>query len=165
MYGHINYGMSIVTNYNNRLTLWTALDLFGTRFNMPQASRLPFSQSFSHPSSRTLTTITLSSWGHVIEWWRNRFDSHRWNTRCCSDSTTARHRAMFDPSQLSSYTRISLRSSNSYVYLRKSRGGQRGIQDIGCLHLIQGYWRSKDTREYGIRAARREPIVDYGWSW
>ena len=109
------------------------------------------------------TTINLSSRSHHDIQWRNRFDSHRRYTRHCSNSTTARHRAMFGPSQLCTYARVSVCSSNTYVHLRKSRDGQCGSQDIGCVLLIGGYWRSKDTWQYGVRAARRESFIDYGW--
>ena len=63
----------------------------------------------------------------------------------CSDSTSARHRAMFGPNELCAHTRLSLCSISAYVYLRKSRGGHRGMQDFNCLLLIQGYLRSKGT--------------------
>jgi hypothetical protein len=57
---------------------------------------------------------------------------------------------MFGASQLCTYTRISLRSINTYVYLRKSRGGQRGIQDIGCLLLIRGIEGAKILGNMGF---------------
>ena len=48
-------------------------------------------------------------------------------------------RAMFGPSQLSTYSGLSLRGIDTYVDLRKSGGGQGGIQDIGRLLLIREY--------------------------
>ena len=44
-------------------------------------------------------------------------------------------------SQLCIYTRIYLRSSNTYVYLRKPRGGYRG--GFKTLLLVRRYWRCK----------------------
>ena len=52
---------------------------------------------------------------------------------------------MFGPSELCALTRISVRSINTYVYLWKSRSGQRRIQDFSGLLLIWGHRRSKDT--------------------
>ena len=43
---------------------------------------------------------------------------------------------MFGPSRLGAYTRISLRSSNTYVYLWKSRGGQAALGSRHYLLLL-----------------------------
>ena len=83
------------------------------------------------------TIINQSSSGHVIRQGRNRFDADEWSTKCCSDPTTARDRAMLDPCELSAYTRVSLRRNSTYVHFRKPRGSQRWIQDNGCLPLIR----------------------------
>ena len=167
---HPTYCMSIVTKWHS----FTMIDCHCTLNVQPPFSRFIPSCLKRNPFNKNSSTRTpliiknslpydfkRSSWGHVIQW-TNRFDPYRRNTRHCSDSTTARHRAMFGPSQLGAYTRVSLRSSNTYVYLWKSRGGQCGIQDVSCLLLIRGNWRGKDTWEYGIWAARREPFVNYG---
>ena len=54
-----------------------------------------FNVPFSRPSSLkthyyNLNKSNLSSLGHVIQQWRNRFDANGWNTRYCRDPTTAR---------------------------------------------------------------------------
>ena len=49
-----------------------------------------------------------------------RFDLDRRNSKFCCDSTTARHRAMFGLSELYSYTRVSLRSNNTWEVLGSS---------------------------------------------
>jgi hypothetical protein len=89
--------------YVNRL--FTIIDL--TVYLVPM---IPAQDHIAHSSSSTVlpTTINHPSCGHVIQWLRNRFDSHKRDTRYCSDPTTARHRAMFGPSQLSAYTRLSV---------------------------------------------------------
>jgi hypothetical protein len=67
---------------------------------------------------------------HVIQWWRNQFDSHRRNTRYCSDSTTARHRAMFGPS--SALTRGYLYAAASPM----SIFGSLGVVTAGFKTLV-----------------------------
>ena len=62
---------------------------------------------------------------------------------------------MFDPCQLSAYTRIPLCCISTHVDFWESRGSQRWIQDVGWLLRIRRYWRSKDTWEYGVWATRR----------
>ena len=62
---------------------------------------------------------------------------------------------------LDTYTRISLRSSNTYVYLRiscSSWGRHCGTQDFGCLLLIGGHWRGKDTSTWEWDSSRKVRI-------
>ena len=169
---HLPYGMSIVTKiiyiYNNGLTL---LGLFGNNVQRATGTRRPrgvFSSRNLHISSsffiKNSLQLVLSSLGHVIQR-RNRFDSNRRNTRYCSYPTTARDRAMRDPCELGAYTWISLCCISIHVNFWESWGSQRWIQDIDGLLLIRRYWRSKDTWEYGVWAARRESFIDHGWGW
>ena len=84
-----------------------------TMFNVPRGR-------IAH-SSRTPTTINLSSWGHVSS--GGRIGSTLTGRIHIAAILPLLGRAMFGPSQLSTYTRVSLRSSNTYVHLRKSWGG------------------------------------------
>ena len=119
----------------------------------------PFSRSKPTPY---INKSNVSSRGHVIRRWRNRFNSNGWDTKYCSDLTTARNRAMLDPCELGDYTRISLRCISTHVNIRKPRGSQRWIEGIACLLFIRRYRRSRGTWEYGI-FCRKEKI--FHWEW
>jgi hypothetical protein len=107
-------------------------------YNIQRASRPPFSPFFcqGRPSTNNLPSL-----GHAIQW-RNRFDAHRRNTRYCSDSTSARHRAMFGPSPVR-------RLHEDSIF---TNFGSHGVVIAAASH--SEYWRSEVTWEYGIRATR-----------
>ena len=101
--------MSIETKltfiYNNRLTLGLNA----------QCAFLTIAIDKPFLNQELPTTINLSSLDHVIRQWRNWFDANGWNTRYCSDPTTARDSAMLDPCKLGTYTRIPLRCISTHV--------------------------------------------------
>ena len=110
---------------------------------------------------------------HVIPRSRTRFDSNGWNTRYCSYLTTARDRSMW-ARRLIRYPRVSallltrgyLNAASTPMSIFVSLGVvSAGFKILLACFSFGEYWRSKDTWEYGVWAARREPFIDHVWGW